>query len=227
MTELQLDALQTAVKVVRALTAVLVLVVLGLYALAIYLAWGHRRRILRARAVSLLSIGFVLLVVRRLVGDWIVDSPVKADPSKPAANAAWLIGTSLLRDIAVALIAYGAVVLAGAWLAGPTRWATGARRWLAPRFRDQPAAVFGVVVFVFVLVILWGPTAASRQLLRDRPPRRADLQCRDAPSADAGSVPGGAGDLRPAAGRPHWVLTRHLPAGEDPAATGEPGARPT
>jgi hypothetical protein len=77
----------------------------------------------------------------------------------------WWIETELLRDIGIALIAYGLVAIAGAWLAGPTRWATAFRRWLAPWFREQPVLVFAAVAFVYLLVILWGPTAASRQLI--------------------------------------------------------------
>jgi hypothetical protein len=161
----QLDAAQKTLKVIKALTIFLVLVVLGLYALAIYLAHGHRRRILRAAAVAFIFVGLLLLVVRRLAGDWIVDSLVKADAVRPAGNATWAIATELLRDVGIALLAYGIVGLVGAWLAGPTRLAVGARRRLAPTFREQPAIVFGAVAFVYLLVIVWGPTAATRQLL--------------------------------------------------------------
>jgi hypothetical protein len=161
----QLDAAQKTLKVIKALTIFLVLVVLGLYALAIYLAHGHRRRILRAAAVGFIFVGLLLLVVRRLAGDWIVDSLVKADAVRPAGSATWTIATELLRDLGFALLAYGIVGLVGAWLAGPTRLAVGARRRLAPTFREQPAIVFGAVAFVYLLVIVWGPTAATRQLL--------------------------------------------------------------
>jgi hypothetical protein len=161
----QLDAAQKAFKVIKALTVFVILVVLILYGLAIYLAEGHRRRILRASAISLIFVGLLVLIVRRLAGNYIVNSLVKSDVDRPAGNAAWYIETQLLRDIAIALIAYGAVALFGAWLAGPTRWATASRRWLAPRFRDQPLLVFGAVAFIYLLVILWGPTTASRQLL--------------------------------------------------------------
>jgi hypothetical protein len=161
----QLESAQDALKVIKALTIFLVLVVLALYAVAIYLARGHRPRILRASAVSFLLVGLILLVVRRLAGDWIVDSLVKADTVRPAGRATWAIETELLRDIGFALIAYGIVGLVGAWLAGPTKLAVGARRRLAPTFREQPAVAFGVVGVAYLLVILWGPTAATRQLL--------------------------------------------------------------
>jgi hypothetical protein len=161
----QLDAAQTAFKVIKALTVFLVLVVLGLYALAIYLAEGRRRKILRVSAASFVLVGMILLLVRRLAGDWIVDSLVKADTVRPAGSAVWAISTELLLDIGIALIAYGIIGLIGAWLAGPSGWAVGIRRRLAPTFRDQPGVVFAVVGFAYLLVILWGPTGATRQLL--------------------------------------------------------------
>jgi hypothetical protein len=161
----QLSAAQRAFKIIKALTVFIIFVVLILYGLAIYLAQGHRRRILRASAISLIFVGLLVLIVRRLGGNYIVNSLVKSDVDRPAGHAAWYIETQLLRDIAIALIAYGAVALFGAWLAGPTRWATASRRWLAPWFRDQPLLVFGAVAFLYLLVILWGPTNASRQLL--------------------------------------------------------------
>jgi len=161
----QLDAAQTAFKAIKALTVFLVLVVLGLYALAIYLARGGRRKILRVSAASFVLVGMILLLVRRLAGDWIVDSLVKADTVRPAGSAVWAISTELLLDIGIALIAYGIIGLVGAWLAGPSGWAVGIRRRLAPTFQDQPGVVFAVVGFVYLLVILWGPTGATRQLL--------------------------------------------------------------
>jgi hypothetical protein len=106
-----------------------------------------------------------VVIVRRLAGDWIVNSLVQTDTERPAGRAVWAIGTELLRDIGRALVAYGAIVLVGAWVAGPTRLAVDLRKRLAPFFRDQPGTVFGVVVGLYSLVLLWGPTAASRQLV--------------------------------------------------------------
>ena len=160
----QLDAAQTSLKVIKALSSLLVFLVLFLYGLAIYLAVGHRRRILRASAVSFIVVGILLLVVQRLAGDWVVNSLVEPDAAKDAGWAAWLISTDLLRGIAIALIGYGIVFLAGALLAGPSRPATASRRWVAPYFREQAWLVYGVVAVLFLLVIAWGPTVATRQL---------------------------------------------------------------
>ena len=161
----QLDTAQTTVKVIKALSMLIVFVVLALYGLAIYLAEGQRRRILRASAAGFVLVGLLLLVVRRAAGDWVVGSLAETASVEPAGNAAWAIGTELLRDIGRALVAYGLVGLVAAWLGGPMSIAVDIRRRLAPFFRERPGTVFGVVGAAYLLLILWGPTAASRQLL--------------------------------------------------------------
>lgn len=160
----QLKTAQRSLKVIKVLSIFLLLLVLFLYGLAIYLARGHRRRILRATAVSFLLVGVLILVIQRVAGDVVINSLVKTDAVRPAGDAAWTIGTELLRSIAVAIIAYGVVGLIGAWLAGPTRWAVAARQRLAPAFRDQTWLVYGAVAIVFLLVLAWGPTRATREL---------------------------------------------------------------
>jgi hypothetical protein len=161
----QLDTAQKTVKAIKAGSVLLVLVVLALFGLAIYLARGRRRTVLRASAASLIVVGLLVLIVRRTGGDWVVGSLVEVDAFRPAGEATWGIATELLRDIGFALIAYGIVGVVCAWLAGPTRLAVGIRRRVAPTFREQPAIVFGGVVVAYLLLILWGPTPASRQLL--------------------------------------------------------------
>ena len=160
----ELETAQTSLKVVKALSVLVFVLVFVLYGLAIYLAVGRRREILRASALSFVLVGLLLFIAERVIGEAVIDSIVEADPTKPAARAAWLISTDLLRGIAFALVLYGVVALLGAWLAGPTRPATAARRWAAPSFREQPWIVYGVVAFLYLLVIAWGPTPAMRQL---------------------------------------------------------------
>jgi hypothetical protein len=55
------------------------------------------------------------------------------------------------------------IIVAAAWLAGATQTAYGARQALAPALRYQLGAVYGAVAFVYLLVLLWGPTPATRQ----------------------------------------------------------------
>ena len=60
----QLKNAQRALKVIKVLSVFLLVLVLFLYGLAIYLAHGHRRRLLRATAASFLLVGVLVLVDR-------------------------------------------------------------------------------------------------------------------------------------------------------------------
>jgi phosphate/sulfate permease len=90
---------------------------------------------------------------------------VKVEANKPAVRTAWLVETNLLRDIAIALIAYGILTILGAFLAGPSRPATAIRRAAAPTLKEHPALVYAGAAVLFLIVIAWGPTAATRQLV--------------------------------------------------------------
>jgi hypothetical protein len=161
----QLGAAQTAIKILKALSVLLVLVVLALYALAIYLARGSRRTKLEIAGFCFVFVGVLLIVLRRVIGGAIVDSLVKTEASKPAVHNFWLIETDLLRDIALALIAYGLVAMVGGFVAGPSRAAVALRRSLAPTFRERVPAVYATAAFVFLVIVAWGPTGATRQWL--------------------------------------------------------------
>ncbi|HEY7149465.1 MAG TPA: hypothetical protein VH420_08465 [Gaiellaceae bacterium] len=162
LTSDQLSTAQTSLKAIKVLSVFLVFLVLFLYALAIYLAAGHRRKVLRASAASFVIVGVILLAVQRIVGNQVVNSLVSTDAVRPATHNAWIIGTELLRGVAVALIAYGLIVLAGAWFAGPSRWATAGRERLAPVLHEQAWAVYASVAAVFLLVLAWGPTQSTK-----------------------------------------------------------------
>jgi hypothetical protein len=159
----QLKNAQRALKVIKVASVFLLVLVLFLYGLAIYLAHGHRRRLLRATAASFLLVGVLVLVIQKVTGGVVVGSLIKTDAIRPAGNAAWGIGTELLRSVAYALILYGVAGLIGAWLAGPTRLAVAARRRLAPVLEDQVWIVYGAVALLFLLLIAWGPTRATRE----------------------------------------------------------------
>ena len=64
-------------------------------------------------------------------------------------------------EAATAAIAYGVVIVLAAWLAGPTRVATAARRAAAP-FLREPRYAWGAAAAIVLLLIIWGPTPATR-----------------------------------------------------------------
>jgi MFS family permease len=161
----QLSAAQTAVKILKALSSLLLIVVVALYALAIYLAQGRRRLLLGATGASLVFVGLVIASLRRFLGGAIVDSLVKTEANKQPVRVIWAIETSVLRDLAVILVVYGALVLVVTVLAGPNRLAVAFRRSLAPSFRHHPIVVWVAALFVFLILLAVGPTAGNRQLL--------------------------------------------------------------
>jgi hypothetical protein len=161
----QLKTAQRAVRVFRFLTVFLAILVLVLYALAIYLAHPRRRIVLAGVGTSLLLSGLILAIVRRAAGNLIVESLVKVKANRPAVLTAWLVETNLLHDIAIALVAYGFLAIVAAFLAGPSRPATAVRRWAAPTMKDHPALLYAGAAVLFLIVIAWGPTNATRQLV--------------------------------------------------------------
>ena len=161
----QLQAAQTAVQALRALTIFLVLVVLALYALAIYLARGARRTTLEVVGGCIFFVGLLLLIAQRLLGDAIINAVVKTDANKPAGHEIWMIATSILRDLAIALVVYGLVTVLAGVVAGPSRAATTVRRRLAPSFRRHVVVVYAVVVGILLILLAWAPLASDRRLL--------------------------------------------------------------
>jgi hypothetical protein len=161
----QLDAAQRAVKILKALSSLLLIVVVGLYVLAIYLATGRRRLLLGATGATLVFVGLVLASLRRFLGGVIVDSLVKTQANKHPVSVVWGLETSVLRDIALILVVYGTLVLLATALAGASRPAVALRRWLAPPFRHHPIVVWATALFVFLILLAWGPVGGDRRLL--------------------------------------------------------------
>jgi hypothetical protein len=159
----QLDLARTGVSGVRHLALIGTILTFALFALAVWLAVGWRRIALRRVGACLIALGLLVILARHALGGRIVDSLVDAESVKPAADSAWSISTQLLYEIATAILAYGVIVVAAAWLAGPTRAAVAVRHALAPALRDQPGTVYAGVGFAYLLVLLWGPTEATRQ----------------------------------------------------------------
>jgi len=95
----------------------------------------------------------------------IVDSLVRTKANKHPVSVIWALETSVLRDIAIILVVYGALLLLATALAGPNRPAVAFRRSLAPSFRHHPIVGWAAALFLFPIVLAWGPTAGNRYLL--------------------------------------------------------------
>jgi hypothetical protein len=127
----QLRTAQNVVRGVRGLAVALPIAAVALYVLALLLAAGWRRRVLRSIGWCLIACGALLLVARKLIEPHIVGVLVTDNSVRPAANDAWLIATIWLRNAAYIELVLGAVLVVGAWLAGPTRIARALRSPLA------------------------------------------------------------------------------------------------
>ena len=161
----QLETAQTAVKLLNALSSLLLIAVFALYALSIYLAGGRRRVLLGATGASLVLVGLLIAALLRLGSPVIVDSLVKVEANKRPVSLILAIETSLLRDIAILLVIYGLLVLLATVIAGPNRPSVAVRRWLAPTFRHHPVVVWVAALAVFLILLAWGPAAGNRGLL--------------------------------------------------------------
>jgi hypothetical protein len=156
----QISTAQDIAKLIRTLPIVLTLLVLVLYGLAIWLAGPRRREALRAAGIGFIVAGAVALLLRSVAGHALVNSLVKVEANKPAVEAVWSIATSLLATVAWSAFAFGVLVFLGAWLAGPTKLATRARREAAPYLRDQPGAAAIAAFLLWLALIALVPIAA-------------------------------------------------------------------
>ena len=151
----QLKTAQTATRGLRLVAAWIWVVALAFWIAAVYLARDRRKEV-RAIAVGFVVIGLVVLLLRRLAGDYLVNK-LSATPSQDQAiRNVWDILTRLLIDAAWAAIAVGVIALIGVWLIGPSRRGTQARTWLAP-YLARPGLTYGVGAGIFLLLVLWGP----------------------------------------------------------------------
>jgi hypothetical protein len=159
----QLKTAQNIAKAIKGLALVLPSIAIFLFILAVWLAEGRRRVAVRTTGWCLVGIGLIVILARRILDNAVVDSLVKVPADKEAARRAFTIGTTLLYDIAIALITYGLVIVVAAWIAGRTRPAQAVRRALAPSLREHLAYVYATAALALLLVVIWGPFPSTRQ----------------------------------------------------------------
>lgn len=131
---------------------------------AIWLARGRRRQEVRALGIGLIVVGVLVLLVRWLAGNYLVDNIVANDSVRPAASDAWDIITASLAAAGWVALAFGILIAVGAWLVGPGERATAARTALAPTLRQPWRSwglwALGVVLIAWILPIQMFRTTA-------------------------------------------------------------------
>ena len=149
----ELELAQTIARLVHGLALISTLLAFGLFGLAIYLSRGYRWITVLGVGVSFILVGIFVLVLRELAGG-VVSDQLATESARPAVEASWSIGTSLLASIATNVIVFGIFFVIAAWLASPHRSSIATRRALTPILRDYQAWVwsaFGVIALVWVL----------------------------------------------------------------------------
>ena len=155
----QLSTAQNGVHALKVLSIWLAIAVLALYALAVYLARGIRRQTIRNIGWGILIVGIIVLIVRRVMGNYIVEQLSSPGYERSTHNA-WLIGTSILGEIGRATVMYGLITVLGAMLAGPTRIGTKDPQLARPDAQRPPGRRLGVVRLRLPPCDRWAPTPA-------------------------------------------------------------------
>jgi hypothetical protein len=156
-----LASIQRAVKIVNILGPILFVVIVALYALAVWLARGRRRLTLRNVGWSIIVVGLLLTTMRRLTGNYI-DSIITDPEYSVAGKIIFGILSELLFDTAWLLITWGAIIVAGMLVIGPNRVATWARRTAAPILNADRTVFWVGAAVLYLLVLLIVPSPALR-----------------------------------------------------------------
>ncbi len=165
---LKSDELKTAQNIVvgiKGLALVLSLLTFLVFALAIYLARPGRWVTVLFSGVGLIAAGFAVIVVRHIAGGIVIDQLVKTESAKPAGEAAWSIGTSLMTSIATTVIIVGVLFAAAGWLASPTKPARATRRVIAPALESYSTWVYTGLAIVVGIYLISAPNLGLRSFL--------------------------------------------------------------
>jgi hypothetical protein len=161
----QLKTAQDVVVAIKGLALVLSLLTLLCFGLAIYLSRETRWVTVLYCGVGLIAAGFAVIVAREVAGGVVVGQLVEEESVKPAAEAAWSIGTSLMTSIATTVIVIGVFFVIAGWLASPTDSARATRRGLTPVLRDYPAYVYALLAVLVGIYFLSAPIQNLRSFL--------------------------------------------------------------
>jgi hypothetical protein len=152
----QLSTVQTVAQILHAVAAWIPFVTVAVFAFAVWLARGFRRRALLWSAIGILVATLILVLIRRALGEEIINSLVSDVTIRPALITAWYIGTDVLGTINATLFIIAVVLIAGLWLVSGGRYATWVRTRLAPWIAN-PYYAFGVPAGLLLILIVWDP----------------------------------------------------------------------
>jgi uncharacterized membrane protein YozB (DUF420 family) len=162
------DELKTAQNVavaIKGLALVLSILTFLIFGLAIYLSRGGRWVTVLFSGIGLIAAGFAVIVARHVAGGIVIDQLVKQESVKPAGEAAWSIGTSLMTSIATTVIIVGVLFAAAGWLASPSGPARSTRRVIAPALQGYVAWVYTGLAIIVCIYFLGASIQGLRTFL--------------------------------------------------------------
>lgn len=161
----QLKTAQNIAVAVKGLALMLSLLTFAAFGAAIYFSRDGRWVTVLYSGIGLIAAGFAAIVFRHVAGGIVVGQLVRNDNVKPAGEAAWSIGTSLMVSIATTVIVVGILFGIAGWLASPTSPARTLRRYMAPTLRLHIAYVYTGLAIIVCFYFLTGPTQGLRTFL--------------------------------------------------------------
>jgi hypothetical protein len=161
----QLKTAQNIAVAVKGLALLLSILTLAAFGGAIYLSRGSRWVTVLYSGIGLIAAGFAAIVFRHVSGGIVVGQLVTNESIKPAGEAAWSIGTSLMISIATTVIVVGVLFAAAGWLASPAGAARSTRRYMAPALQLHIAYVYTGLAILVCFYFLTGPTQGLRTFL--------------------------------------------------------------
>ena len=158
----ELSTVQSTVQVLDFLSWFVLLVVVALYALAVYLDRDRRLERLQSVGFSIIGIGVFVLLLRRIAVPLVADSIVANPQRRPLANLIGYTATEIVQQMAWSAVVYGILIAGFAGLLGSHRWARSVRRFLAPLFGASPGIVAGSTALLLLVLIVWSPGRAFK-----------------------------------------------------------------
>jgi len=157
----QLKTVQDAGQAIKGLALWLTILCPLLYALAIFLARGHRRRTLMTVGFAGIFAGVLVFFGRNILQTQLTNSLTNDASLRPAIRATIGISTQLLSEVAGAVVFVGILLVIAAWFAGPARLARLGREGIAPFLRDHVGATYAIALGLLALLFIWDPIPAT------------------------------------------------------------------
>ena len=142
----RLSFVQKVGKAIQSLALWLTIIVPILFALAIFLARGHRRRTLMTVGCAGVFAGVLIVLGRNILQTQLASAITNDASLRPTVAAVISINTEILGQVAAAVILGGLVLVAAAWAGGPARPAVATRRAIAPFLRERQVATYAIAL---------------------------------------------------------------------------------